>query len=82
VCGGDEARCDDSDPCTVDTCDPDHGCKHALLPACSSTFCTLTQGAYGAAGGAANGPRGLVTLHPEILPAFVGSPGSSPSVTV
>ena len=38
-------------------------------------LCTLTQGAYGAPNGAANGPGGLVTQNPSVLPVTVGAPG-------
>jgi cysteine-rich repeat protein len=38
-------------------------------------FCSLTQGAYGAPGGAANGATGLVTQNPGILPVTIGAPG-------
>jgi hypothetical protein len=42
---------------------------------CPTRFCSLTQGAYGAPGGAANGPAGLVTNNLGILPVTVGAPG-------
>ena len=34
--------------------------------------CTLTQGAFGASNGAANGPNGLITQNPSVLPVTVG----------
>jgi hypothetical protein len=50
-------------------------CQANCTCAPPSQFCTLTQGAYGAPGGAANGPSGSVTLNPSILPVTVGAPG-------
>ncbi len=38
-------------------------------------FCTLTQDVYGAAAGAANGPAGLVTANPGVLPVTIGATG-------
>jgi hypothetical protein len=38
-------------------------------------LCTLTQAEYGAAGGAANGPDGLVTDNEDLLPVRVGATG-------
>ncbi len=35
VCGGTNKNCDDSNSCTLDTCDPANGsCKHAAIPGC------------------------------------------------
>lgn len=83
ACGGFTVDCNDGNPCTADGCDPGSGCTHDVIPDCGNgTLCTLTQGAYGAGNGAANGPQGWVTLNPSILPASIGSPGTGLSVTV
>ena len=42
-------------------------------------LCSLTPGAYGAPGGIVNGPSGLITLNPGVLPVTVGG---TTSVTV
>jgi hypothetical protein len=42
-------------------------------------LCSLTPGAYGAPGGIVNGPSGLITLNPGVLPVSVGG---TTSVTV
>jgi hypothetical protein len=39
------------------------------------SFCTMTQGAAGAPSGYANGPTGVITLNPTVLPVTVGAPG-------
>jgi hypothetical protein len=87
ACSGVAVGCDDGNPCTSDGCDPQSGCTHAPIPNCpaSGTLCTLTQGAYGAPNGIANGsgtngPLGWITAHPGVLPAFVGLPGQSVTV--
>jgi hypothetical protein len=86
ACGGFPINCDDGDLCTADSCDPASGCVHTPIPNCGgqtgNAFCTLTQGAYGASNGAANGPQGSVTNNPSILPASIGAPGTGLSVTV
>ena len=43
-------------------------------------FCTLSQGAWGAPNGIANGPGGFVTRYPQILPITIGGPGRSTTV--
>lgn len=84
VCGGFVAGCDDGDPCTADACDAQTGaCTHIPIPGCGArTFCSLTQGAYGAPGGIANGGQGWITNNPGVLPAFIGAPGTGQSVTI
>lgn len=83
ACGGFVLGCNDGDPCTADGCDPQTGCVHGPIANCTGdTVCTLTQGAYGAGNGAANGPQGWVTNNPGILPASIGAPGTGASVTV
>lgn len=82
ACGGMVIDCNDGDPCTADDCNPSGGCTHDPIQGCGSpggAFCTLTQGAYGAGNGAANGPQGWITLNPGVLPATIGG---SPSVTI
>ena len=82
-CAGTPINCDDQNPCTTDTCDPNLGCIHTPLAICPGlTLCTLTQGAYGASNGAANGGQGWITLNPGVLPASIGLPGTGQSVTV
>jgi hypothetical protein len=81
ACGGFVLGCDDGDPCTTDACSPASGCTHTAIPGCGA-LCTLTQGAYGVPGGIANGPQGWITNHPDVLPAFIGAPGTGSSVTV
>jgi cysteine-rich repeat protein len=44
-------------------------------------FCTLSQGGWGAPNGIGNGPRGLVTRYPQILPVTIGGPGQSTMVS-
>jgi hypothetical protein len=44
-------------------------------PVAPVTFRTLSQASYGAADGDANGPAGLVTMNPTILPVTIGGPG-------
>jgi cysteine-rich repeat protein len=42
VCsGGTRIECADADPCTVDTCDPQAGCRHALETGLSSVSCRV-----------------------------------------
>ena len=83
VCGGFVLGCTDGDPCTKDECVPQTGCTHAPIADCQGdTFCTLTQGAYGASGGIANGGQGWVTNNPSVLPASIGGPGTGLSVTI
>jgi hypothetical protein len=92
ACGGFALGCDDGNPCTADSCDAQSGCSNIPIPGCgtSNTLCTLTQGAYGAGNGAANGAQGWVTNHlapnqplpPWILPASIGATGTGQSVTV
>jgi hypothetical protein len=41
----------------------------------ASSFCTFSQEALGTAGGNVNGPTGLVTVNPSVLPVVVGAPG-------
>jgi hypothetical protein len=82
-CVGTPISCDDQNPCTTDTCDPIAGCVHTPLAICPGlTLCTLTQGAYGASGGIANGLHGWVTTHPRIFPVAIGEPGTGLSVTI
>jgi len=38
-------------------------------------FCTMSPGSVGNPGGFANGPSGVITLHPSVLPVTVGAPG-------
>jgi hypothetical protein len=92
MCGGSALDCNDGDPCTADSCDSTAGCVNTAIPGCTrsgggGTFCTLTQGAYGAPNGIANGsgthgPLGWITANPGVLPAFVGGPKTGLSVTV
>src|SRR5262249_41921273 len=85
TCGGFPLSCDDGDPCTKAACDPQSGCSNTSIPGCGTgggTLCTLTQGAYGAKNGAANGPNGWITNHPGVLPASIGATGTGRSVTV
>jgi len=51
------------------------GCGDRAPAPAPSTFCTLGQAIYGSTVGGANGPIGLVTLHPGLLPLTVGAPG-------
>jgi hypothetical protein len=46
-------------------------------PDIGGAFCTLTQSAWGAADGIANGPDGFVALHSYLLPITIGGPGHS-----
>jgi hypothetical protein len=84
VCGGFATNCDDGDPCTNDSCDSGTGaCSNTPISGCGDeTFCSLTQGAYGAGNGIANGANGWITNNLGILPQFIGAPGTSASVTV
>jgi hypothetical protein len=84
TCGGFTLSCDDGNPCTADACDSQTGCSNTPIPGCGAgnTLCTLTQGAYGAGNGAANGPNGWITSHPGVLPASIGATGTGQSVTV
>jgi hypothetical protein len=87
VCGGIVNGCDDGDRCTNDSCDPETGdCVHEEIPGCGGQtggpFCGLTQGAYGAPGGIANGGQGWITNNPGVLPEHIGFPGTGQSVTV
>jgi len=85
TCGGFPLSCDDGNPCTADTCDSQTGCSNASIPGCGTgggTLCTLTQGAYGAGNGAANGAQGWITSNPSVLPASIGAPGTGASVTI
>lgn len=84
VCGGSVKGCDDGNPCTDDTCDSQTGgCANTPIPGCGEdTFCSLTQGAYGAANGIANGGQGWITNNPSVLPESIGAPGTGSSVTV
>jgi hypothetical protein len=86
ACGGFDLSCDDGDPCTADACDSQTGCSNTPIANCGdqtgATFCTLTQGAYGASNGIANGKQGWVTHHLGILPASIGAPGTGLSVTI
>jgi hypothetical protein len=84
TCGGFQVSCDDGNPCTADACDSQTGCSNTPIPGCGTggTLCTLTQGAYGAGNGAANGPNGWITNHPGVLPASIGATGTGQSVTV
>jgi hypothetical protein len=85
TCGGFVLSCDDGDPCTADACDSQTGCSNTPIPGCGTgggTLCTLTQGAYGAGNGAANGGQGWITNNPGVLPAAIGAPGTGASVTI
>ena len=84
TCGGFPLSCDDGNPCTADACDSQTGCSNTPIPDCGTggTLCTLTQGAYGAGNGAANGPNGWITNHPGVLPASIGATGTGQSVSV
>ena len=89
ACGGLALGCDDGNPCTADACDSQSGCSNNPIPGCGTgaTLCTLTQGAYGAGNGAANGPGGWITNNlngpgPYVLPASIGATGTGQSVTV
>jgi hypothetical protein len=83
TCGGFPLGCDDGDPCTADACDSQTGCSHTTIPGCSTggTLCTLTQGAYGAGNGAANGQQGWITNNLGVFPATIGALGTA-SVTI
>ncbi|HLK11640.1 MAG TPA: hypothetical protein VKW76_09680 [Candidatus Binatia bacterium] len=87
VCEGTPLSCNDGNPCTSDSCDMLNGCSHTPIPNCpaTGTLCTLTQGAYGAPNGIANGsgthgPLGWITANPSVLPAFVGLGGQSVTI--
>src|SRR5262249_55920879 len=84
TCSGFSLSCDDGDPCTADACDSLTGCSNTTIPGCGTgdSFCTLTQGAYGAGNGAANGPQGSITNNPGVLPASIGATGTGQAVTV
>jgi hypothetical protein len=84
TCGGFPLGCDDGDPCTADSCDSQTGCAHTPIPGCGTvtTLCTLTQGAYGAGNGAANGAQGWITNNKLVVfPATIGALGTA-SVTI
>ena len=79
-------ECDDGGRVASDGCSPTcqldaaasglRASVHDQAPAAEpATFCTVTQQELGASNGVANGPEGLVTLHPEVLPVTVGAPG-------
>lgn len=72
-------ECDDGNTSDGDGCSSECRYEHPdrLLGA---QFCTLSQGAWGAPDGIANGPRGFVTRYPQILPITIGGPGRSTTV--
>jgi cysteine-rich repeat protein len=74
--GGEE--CDDGNLINGDGCSS--ACRLEYNLSIGSRFCTLTQGAWGAQNGIANGPNGFVTLHPSILPVTIG--GTDASTTI
>ncbi len=83
TCVGVVLGCNDGDPCTADSCDSQTGCANTPVPGCGqNTFCSLTQGAYGAPGGIANGGQGWLTNNPSVLPISIGAPGTGRSVTI
>lgn len=84
ACGGSTITCEDGDPCTSNDCNPASGCFFPPIPSCGQggTFCTLTQGAYGATGGIANkNGTGWITQNPGVLPATVGGGGQSLTIS-
>lgn len=38
-----DAECDDGDGCTIDTCDPEAGCRRTLLPGVEGVRCTVEK---------------------------------------
>ena len=68
-------ECDDGNTEAGDGCSSD--CRYEDNFWLGRQFCTLTQGAWGAPNGIANGPNGFLTLHPGILPVTIGGPGRS-----
>lgn len=79
VCGDgvveDDEECDDGNHENGDGCSSE--CRHEQNFAIGLRFCTLTQGAWGAPNGAANGSHGFLTLHPHILPLTIGGEDQS-----
>ena len=71
-------ECDDGNEESEDGCSCD--CRIEVDLLLGSQFCTLTQGAWGAPNGIANGPNGFVTLNPGILPVTIGGVGQSTTV--
>lgn len=48
TCGTTPLACDDSDPCTVDSCDPVTGCSNVLdesIPGCEAPTCAPVDAA-------------------------------------
>jgi cysteine-rich repeat protein len=72
-------QCDDGNTTDGDGCSSE--CRHEFPDQLlGAQFCTLSQGAWGASGGIANGPDGFVSRHPEILPVTIGGPGRSTTI--
>ena len=71
-------ECDDGNTECDDGCSDD--CRDEVNLLLGSQFCTLTQGAWDAPNGIANGPNGFVTLNPGILPVTIGGVGQSTTV--
>jgi cysteine-rich repeat protein len=71
-------ECDDGNIADGDGCSAT--CRIEHNPILGAQFCTLTQGAWGAENGIANGPNGFLTQHPDILPQTIGGPGQSTTV--
>ncbi len=71
-------ECDDGNTENGDGCSDD--CRDEVNLLLGSQFCTLSQGAWGASNGIANGPNGFVTLNPGILPVTLGGVGQSTTV--
>jgi cysteine-rich repeat protein len=72
-------ECDDGNTIDGDGCSSE--CRlEPFDQLLGAEFCTLSQGAWGASGGIANGPDGFVTRHPEILPITIGGPDRSTTI--
>ena len=71
-------ECDDGNTVSGDGCSAE--CRIEVNLLLGSQFCTLTQGAWGAPNGIANGPNGFITLNPGILPVTIGGIGQSTTV--
>jgi hypothetical protein len=69
-CDDGAANGEDGDGCTSE-------CRWKEEASLGLQFCTLSQGAWGAPNGIANGSSGFLTMHPDILPITLGGPGQS-----
>ncbi len=79
VCGDgvveEDEECDDGNLQNGDGCSSE--CRREQNFAVGLRFCTLTQGAWGASNGAANGTQGFLTRNPNILPLSIGGEDQS-----